>query len=203
MAGVQTINNNSVEPLGGPNTGLSTELGDSWNTFVTKANAMFSEIYGGVQNGGGVAIRQAGNIFVSATTIGSSATNTTQTMLSTTIAANSLKNVGNGFFVEAWGRTAANTSPTTINLNIGGTFVSIASAAHNASHWYLTGQVYKTAANTQQELYYSSIGAVTAVKSTSDTNTDASSITVSVTAADVSALQSDILLDGMSIEWFN
>lgn len=199
----QTINSNSIQPLGGPNTGTGTDQGDEWNTVVTKLNAMFGEIYGGIQNGGGVSIRPAGNIFVSATTIGSSATNTTQTMLSTTIAANSLKSVGNGFFVEAWGRTAANTSPTTINLNIGGQFVSIASAAHNASHWYLTGQVYKSAANTQQELFYSSIGAVTAVKSATDTSTDASAITVSVTVGDASALQSDVLLDGMSIEWFN
>jgi hypothetical protein len=42
----QTINSNSVEPLGGPNTGLSVELGDSWNTFATKMNAMMNDLYG-------------------------------------------------------------------------------------------------------------------------------------------------------------
>lgn len=197
------IKNNSTEPLGGPNLGLGTDQGDSWNTTVANLNTMFTEIYGGVQNGGGVAIRPAGNIFAAVTTIGSSATNTTQTLVTTTVAANSLASVNNGFFVEAWGRCAANASPTTINLNIGGQFVSIGAAAHNASHWYLTGQVYKQAANTQQELFYSSAGAITAVKSATDTSTDASAITVSVTCLDASALQSDVLLDGMSIEWFN
>lgn len=36
---------NSVEPLGGPNLGLSVEQGDSWGTAVTKINAMLTEIY--------------------------------------------------------------------------------------------------------------------------------------------------------------
>lgn len=41
------INNNSVEPLGLPNSGDSVEMGDTWNVVVAKLNAMFTEIYGG------------------------------------------------------------------------------------------------------------------------------------------------------------
>lgn len=44
--GSQVINGNSVEPLGISNMGVSTEQGDSWNTAVTKLNAMFAELYG-------------------------------------------------------------------------------------------------------------------------------------------------------------
>lgn len=42
-----TILGNSVQPLGLPDTGSSTEMGDSWNDFVTKQNAMNTEVYSG------------------------------------------------------------------------------------------------------------------------------------------------------------
>jgi hypothetical protein len=40
-----TIKNNSVEPLGGPNLGIGTDQGDSWNTTVANLNNMLSELY--------------------------------------------------------------------------------------------------------------------------------------------------------------
>ncbi len=48
----QTVNSNSVQPLGEPNSGLSTEMGDTWQAAVVKLNAMFSDLYG---TAGGVA----------------------------------------------------------------------------------------------------------------------------------------------------
>lgn len=41
----QTLNSNSVQPNGLPDTGNSTEMGDSWNEAVTKLNANFNELY--------------------------------------------------------------------------------------------------------------------------------------------------------------
>lgn len=40
-----TINNNSVQPLGLPNTGVGTDEGDLWNAAVVKLNAMLTELY--------------------------------------------------------------------------------------------------------------------------------------------------------------
>lgn len=40
-----TINNNSVQPNGLPDTGDSAEMGDSWNQAVAKLNANFTELY--------------------------------------------------------------------------------------------------------------------------------------------------------------
>ena len=43
-----TIKNNSVEPLGGPNLGIGTDQGDSWNTTVANLNNMLSELKSGL-----------------------------------------------------------------------------------------------------------------------------------------------------------
>lgn len=43
---LQTVNSNSAQPLGGPNMGLGTDQGDSFDTLVSKINAMMSELYG-------------------------------------------------------------------------------------------------------------------------------------------------------------
>lgn len=40
-----TLNSNSVQPLGGPNTGVGTDEGDLWNTAVANINAMLLELY--------------------------------------------------------------------------------------------------------------------------------------------------------------
>lgn len=42
---IETINGNSVQPLGLPDTGTGTEMGDTWNQAVDKLNAMFAELY--------------------------------------------------------------------------------------------------------------------------------------------------------------
>jgi hypothetical protein len=41
----QTLNANTAQPLGGPNTGLGTEFGDSIATLCSKLNAMMTELY--------------------------------------------------------------------------------------------------------------------------------------------------------------
>ncbi len=51
MSQQQSINPNNAEPLGGPNTGLGTDQGDSWAAVVAKLNAMLPQLYTGVHTG--------------------------------------------------------------------------------------------------------------------------------------------------------
>lgn len=55
---LQTVNNNSCQPLGGPNLGLGSEFGDNWNSFVAKVNAMMTELYG--RTGGNASLAASG-----------------------------------------------------------------------------------------------------------------------------------------------
>lgn len=198
---------NSVQPLGLPDTGTSTEMGDSWNESVVKSNANFVELYAGtaaMTAGTGTATFKAGGIIQSSlTTIGSSATNTTQTLLSYTLPANTLVSTGQGLMVTAWGRKAGNAAPVTLALNVGGTNINTGAGTQSGVTWILTGQAWRSGASTQQELYTAEVGTVfTAPKSTSDTSVETGTIAISVQALDASAAQSQVLLDGFLVEYF-
>lgn len=209
---IQTITPNTTQPLGLPNTGTGTDEGDTWGQVATKLNAMFVELYGastytGLKTfpaGAGTATYgAAGTISRAVTTIGSSATNTTQTLLSYTLPANTLNANGASILVTAWGRKGANAAPVTLALNIGGASINTGAGTQNGVSWMLTGQAFRAAANSQQEVYTAQVGAVlTAVKSTSDTSVDTGTIAISVTALDASAAQSNVLLDGLVVEYF-
>lgn len=43
----QTLNQNTTQPLGLPNTGTGTDQGDTWDQTIAKLNAMFTEVYAG------------------------------------------------------------------------------------------------------------------------------------------------------------
>lgn len=203
----QVINNNSTQPLGIPNTGTGTDQGDTWDQAVAKMNAMFTEIYGGsaaqTAGGGTATFASSGNIQKSVTTIGSSATNTTQTMISYSLPPSSLNASGQGIWVTAWGRKAGNAAPVTLQLAVGGTNINTGSGTQSGVTWILEAEVYKNGASSQQELYTAQVGTVfSAPKSTSDTTTDTGTITITLSALDASAAQSNVLLDGFVIEYF-
>jgi hypothetical protein len=144
------------------------------------------------------------NLTRSVTTIGSSATNTTQTMLSYTLPASTMTATQPGIMVTAFGHKAANAAPVTLQLNVGGTNINTGSLTQNGTTWMLTAQVIRSASNTQQELYTAQFGTVLlAPKSTSDTSVDTNTIAISVQALDASAAQSNVLLDGLIVEYFN
>jgi len=152
---------------------------------------------------GATAIKPSGNISANTTTIGSSATNTTQTLLSYSLPANSLNTNNNGIQITAWGRCAGNAAPKTIALNVGAMFESTGAANGNATAWKVTGMVYRTSANNQKGFFEAThSNALVAPKSSTDTSVDTSAITISVTCLDASAAQSNILIDGMTIEYF-
>lgn len=188
-----------------PNTGDSPEYGDSWKAIVDKLNLMTTELYAGVQLAdGATSIRPSGNINADMTLVGSSATNATQTLKIYSLPASSLNAAGKGVLIVAWGRSAANAAPKTLALNVGGQFLSTGASNANNTAWRVSGRVYRTAANAQTGMFeaiHSNVGVNP--KATSDTSTEASPITISVTALDASAAQSNILIDGFTVEFFN
>lgn len=202
------INNNSVEPLGGPNLGLSTEQGDSWNTTVANLNTMFTEIYGGgafLAGGSTATFKTGGNIGAATVVgpVGSSATNTTQTLASYTMPASMFNANGQMLEITAWGNVAANAAPKTIAMKAGGVQLTTGTQTGSGYAWELYGQYMRTAASKQSAYFtgQASGGIVTQTAST-DTSVDTGTIAVTVTCADASAAQSNVLLFGFTVEYF-
>ena len=203
----QTITSNQTQPLGGPNTGTGTDQGDLWDTVVTKINAMFSDIYQGaramVAGGGTATYAPSGNIVQNVAQIGSSATNTTQTLMSYVLPASTLKTVGQGLMITAWGTFAGNAAGKTLQLTVGGQNINTGSVTQSGSTWILQGEVFKTAANAQTDLFTAQLGTVfVAPKAVTDTSTDTGTISIAVTILDASAGQSNVLENGLTIEFY-
>jgi hypothetical protein len=204
----QTVNSNSVQPLGIPNTGSSTEQGDTWDAAVVKINAMFTDLYTGAKAmiaGLGTAVFGAsGNISTQVGVIGSSATNTTQTLLSYVLPAKTLNAVGNGIMVTAFGQKAANAAGCTLALTVGGMTVNTGNVTSSGSSWMMEAMFFKSASNAQVGNLNALTG-LTPVKTVSgtDTSVDTGTINIAVTMLDASAGQSNILLDGLIVEFFN
>ena len=148
-------------------------------------------------------INAAGTVSVNVATVGSSATNTLQTMRSFPIPANLLNSTSRGLFVSAWGRFAGNAAPKSINLKVGGVQIQSGTSTQSGAVWMLTGTVGRVGANSQRTVFNGQIGTtVIAPVSLADTSVNTSAITVSVTATDDSAAQSNLLVDGLLIEMF-
>lgn len=202
-----------------------SEFGDTWDTVLSSLNTMLTEVFSGastiagaktysgaqqfnssvaVQAGtSGSSYTPAGNLSRSLTTIGSSATNTTQTLATYSMPANTLASTNQGLLITAWGRKAANAAGVTFALNFGGASINSGNGTQNGVSWAFTGEVYKTTANAQNLLFTGQVGAVaSAVKSTTDTSVDTNTITITLQALDGSAAQSNVLLDGLTVEYF-
>lgn len=202
----QTINSNSVQPLGIPNTGSSTEQGDTWDAAVVKLNAMFTELYGGgafIAGGGTATYKAEGQIATTAGPITSGNTNTSQTLASYTLPANTLKNVGQEVVVTAWGTVAGNAAAKSIVMNIGGTTVTTGTQTGSGYAWFIDGQYMKTSGNAQSYLFSGAAsGGVVTQKAGTDTSVDTGTIAISLVATDASAASSDITLLGFAVEFF-
>jgi len=143
-----------------------------------------------------------GQLNVAVTTIGSSATNTTQTLLTYALAANILAANGNGVRAAAFGRFAGNAAPKTLQLNFGGVSINCGSVTQNGSSWIMEVLIWRLASASQKVLFKQNVGgAVTLPKSTSDTSVDTDTINITVQCLDASAAQSNVLLDGLVIEY--
>ncbi len=145
----------------------------------------------------------SGTIHVSLDQIGSSATNTTQTLLSYSLPASVLDTNGATIEVEAWGAKAANAAPVTLQLNVGGASVNTGSSTGSGFSWQMKG-VGGRRGSAVQRYFFSGWRAALGItaSSTGDTSTDSTAITISVQANDASAAQSNVLLDGLVVRFF-
>ena len=210
-----TINSNSVEPLGFPNAGLGTEMGDTWNASVTKLNANFTELYGAFASGsvgtfqaGGSTgatgqFKPSGNLSKTVGPIGSSATNTTQTLASYTMPASLFNANGQELYITAWGTVAGNAAPKTIALNEGGAFVTTGTQTGSGYAWQLNGTYVRSGASTQNA-FFSGVasGGIVTQKNQTDTSVETGTIAITCTCADASAAQSNVLLYGMTVTYY-
>jgi hypothetical protein len=203
---IQTINPNSVQPLGVPNTGTGSDQGDTWDVAVAKLNAMFVELYAGgafVAGGGSASYEANGNLVNTAGPVTSGNTATSQTLASYTLPANSLQDVGQEINVTAWGVVAGNAASKSIALNIGGTTVNTGTQTGSGYTWLLSGKYIKSSGNAQNYFYSGNAsGAAITQKAGTDTSVDTGTIAVNVVATDASAASSDITLLGFTVEFF-
>lgn len=219
---------NTVQPLGPPNGGVSSEQGTNWNDTIAALNTMFTELYSGSSTLAGAKVWTGTQTFQNLTTfvanataatsvtfppsgdltttvgpVGSSATNTTQTLVTYTLPANVLDTTTRQLQIIAWGRTANNAAPKNVRLAFGGAGFQSGTQTGAAYNWTLEGLVFKQTANAQNIRYsgVASGGAITLGAST-DTSVDTGTIAIAVTCADASAAQSNIFLDGFTVRYF-
>jgi hypothetical protein len=209
-----------------PNTGDGTEFGEKYSSLLTKLQTMFTELYGSSTYTGAKTFAAAvtflstaafaagatasatqfapsGDLTTTAGPIGSSATNTTQTLASYTLPANVLDATGRQLEIVAWGRTANNAAPKNVRMAFGGAGFQSGTQTGAAYSWQMTGLVLKATANAQNIRYTgtASGGAIT-MSAATDTSVDTGTIAIAVTCADASAAQSNIFLDGFTVRYF-
>jgi hypothetical protein len=203
----QVINSNSVQPLGVPNTGTSTEQGDTWDNAVLKLNAMFVDLYTGtaLNAGTGTATYGAsGNIAKLTATVNSVGTNTTQTLQTYTVPANTFAVPGEEITVMAWGTVANNAAPKTIALQIGAAQITTGTVTGAAFAWELNGNYLCTSA-TAENYWLSGFGSGTSPltnKAGTDSVAISGTFNITVTCADASAATNNVSLLGFTVEYF-
>ena len=215
----QTINSNSVQPLGIPNTGSSTEQGDTWDAAVVKLNAMFTDLYSGAGvTGGGISFlagsstngtfKAAGLVSKTVGPLTSGNTATSQTMASYTLPANAFNANGQELLVTAWGTTAGNAAAKNIAMNIGGATFSTGTQTGSGYAWEIVGTFMRVGASAQAYLFSGQAsasggtGGAIAAKAGTDTSVDTGTIAMNVVFTDASAASSDISLLGFTVEFF-
>lgn len=205
---LQIINSNSTQPLGGSNQGLGTDQGDTWDVAVVKLNAMFADLYGtsggGLVAGTGTATYgPAGMIYKLPATVNSGNTNTTQTLGTYTVPANTFSAAGQQLEVIAWGTVANNAAPKSIALNMGAASLQTATQTGAAFAWYLEGNYANTSATAENYLLSGwSSGLAATVKAGTDSVAITGTFNITVTMADASAASSNVSLLGFSVEYF-
>jgi hypothetical protein len=202
----QTLNSNSTQPLGGPNTGLGTDQGDVWVLTVTKLTTMFNDLYSGtalVAGAGTATYGAAGMIARTPGPVNSGNTNTSQTLASYTLPANTLQSAGQELVVSAWGTTANNAASKSMVLNIGGATYTTGSQTGAAYPWQLTGKYITSASDAQNYLFSGTAsGGGVALKTGTDTSVDTGTIAINCVVTDASAASSDVTLLGFTVEFY-
>lgn len=143
-----------------------------------------------------------GVIHADVTQVLSDDTNTTQTLMTYSLPANTLNANGRALRVHAFGSFAGNAAPKTLQLNVGGANQNTGSVTQSGSSWVIEALVVRIAANSQRVFFKQNVGGVVlAPKSQTDTSVDTGAITISLAGLDASAATGNILVDGLVIEF--
>lgn len=147
--------------------------------------------------------KPAGMLHVNVTPLSSSATNTTQTMMSYSLPANALAANGQGVMITAWGTYGGNAQTKTVALEFGGVNINAGALTQSGSTWVLTGRVHRIGSSSQAVLFDGKAGSVSlTAKGTSDTSTDTGAISIAVKALHASASAADVVQSGLTVEYY-
>lgn len=182
---------NNIQGNGTPTAGYFTSGSFTGNVTLVPGTAAVSNTY-----------QPAGALSVNVTAQASTATTSTQTMMSYSLPANSLNSNGRGVLVRAWGITGGSTGNKVIALNIGGKALQ-SSTTQSGSTWQFTALYFRTGASAQDALMNGQFH-TTALAPTNgtDTSTDTGAITIAVTASQGSASATDVTQQGLIVEYY-
>lgn len=151
--------------------------------------------------GGSTATVGVGGVISSGVTPAAQSGTGLQTLQTATIPAKALDRNGRGIYVQAWGTYAGNANQKSVQLNVGGLSLSSGSSTGSGTVWVLEGRVFRTAANAQRGILYGNVAGALSPAAATDTSVDTGTITVTVKAASGSGSQSDIIAQGLFVEY--
>lgn len=155
---------------------------------------------GGAASG---SFKPSGALHVNVTSLSSSATTSTQSMMSYSLPANALSANGKSVRVTAWGTLGGNAQDKVVELNFGGVNINSGTVTQSGTTWHLTAQAYRLSSGNQVIIFDGKIGSVNlAAAATTDTSTDTGAISIFVEALHASASAADVVQKGLVIEYF-
>lgn len=130
--------------------------------------------------------------------------NTSETTLQTySFPANAFNATGQSVRAKAWGSFAANANNKTVKLYFGSSsFVNSGAVAGNNVKWVIEGTVHRTGSSTQKSNGHFVHGvSEVGIQNNSLTETDTAAITIKVTGQNGTASASDIVCEGMVVDF--
>lgn len=134
------------------------------------------------------------------------AANTVETTLQTySLPANAFNNNGISVRIKAWGSFAANANNKTVKLYFGAvSFVNSGAVAGNNVKWIIEGTVHRVGATSQKCNGHFIYGTTeVGVQNNAATETDTAAIVIKVTGQNGSSSASDIVCEGMIVDFGN
>lgn len=173
-----------------------------WKGRVYGAVGQFLDLQAGIGAAAASLFGVTGVASLNVTAVANTATNTLVTLMSYSLPANALDKNGRSLFIKAWGRFAGNAAPKSVQLKFGGASFASGTSTQSGGVWQLEGRVIRSAASVQSILFAGSLGTTGIAPSvTSDTSVDTAAITISAAAKDDSATQSDVIQDGLLVQY--
>lgn len=150
-------------------------------------------------------IKPIGLIDIVTTAVGTDADTNEKDLMTFSLPADSLSADGKVVRINAWGSIAANGNTKTIRLKFGdATILTIGPTTGSGLDWRMNGIVIRTGAETQDAMITGSLDTVAPDTTVSTpTETLSGAVVIKVTGENGSAAASDIIAEGMMIEFLN